>query len=181
MKKRRLFFACLFTASFVLLTLILPSCHVDKAKFLYIKGVWYASKREYGKALESLDESIRIDPDFAEAYFQRGTVQNSLCLYYKAIEDYTKALELGYITTEVFYLRGGVFYEIGAYEYALMDFDIAIKYYPDNPVYYIARGRTYELLEYFDEAIEDYRRGCELGEREACHALRSITDRKLYQ
>ena len=46
------------------------------------------------KAVEDLNESIRLDPDYAWAHCNRGDVWLDTGKYDKAIEDYTESIRL---------------------------------------------------------------------------------------
>ncbi|MGD0021364.1 MAG: tetratricopeptide repeat protein [Smithellaceae bacterium] len=46
------------------------------------------------KAIEYLNNAIKLQPDFAEAYYSRGRAYHDLGQYQRAIEDYTKAISL---------------------------------------------------------------------------------------
>ncbi len=51
-------------------------------------------KREFDKALSDYNEAIKIDPRYAQAYYNRGLVQMEKKDYDKAIADFSEAIRL---------------------------------------------------------------------------------------
>jgi len=45
-------------------------------------------------AIKIYDKAIELNPNFAEAYYNRGNAYSDLKQYERAIEDYNKAIEL---------------------------------------------------------------------------------------
>jgi len=45
-------------------------------------------------ALKDLDEALRLNPNFADAYQNRGVIKNSLKLFSEALADFNQALKL---------------------------------------------------------------------------------------
>jgi tetratricopeptide (TPR) repeat protein len=45
-------------------------------------------------ALRDLDEALRINPKFADAYQNRGVIKNALKLFSEALADFNQALKL---------------------------------------------------------------------------------------
>ena len=49
---------------------------------------------DYYGAIEDYSKAIELDPDDADAYYNRGVAKKKLKDYYGAINDYSKAIEL---------------------------------------------------------------------------------------
>ena len=68
---------------------------------------------EYPRAIEDHDEAIRLDPQFAVAYTNRGNAYQNLREYPRAIEDFNEAirldpqLALAYVNRALAYSRLG--------------------------------------------------------------------------
>src|SRR5215204_1440714 len=59
------------------------------------RGVEYAdTKRDYDEAIREYTKAIELNPQFAEAYYNRGIAYSDKKEYDAAIQDYTKAIEL---------------------------------------------------------------------------------------
>ena len=48
----------------------------------------------YEEAIEDFDKAIKLNPDYVDAYNNRGFTKENLGLYEEAFKDYKKALEL---------------------------------------------------------------------------------------
>ena len=51
-------------------------------------------KGDYDKAIAECSGAIRLDPNYAEAYYKRGLAYGNEGDYDKAIADYTEAIRL---------------------------------------------------------------------------------------
>src|SRR6266704_3602357 len=52
------------------------------------RGDAYNSKREYDRAIQDLDQAIRLDPNYARAFVSRGDAYRHKREYDRAIQDY---------------------------------------------------------------------------------------------
>jgi tetratricopeptide (TPR) repeat protein len=113
-----------------------------------------------GKAIEYLNEAIRLKPDYAEAYGNRGIAYVKLGQYQRAIQDYDTAIRLkpdDAIAVAVYNNRGLAYAELGQYQRAIQDYDTAIRLKPDYAMAaYYNRGDAYANLGQHQRAIQDY-------------------------
>ena len=58
------------------------------------RGVAYADKHEYDRAITDYTKAIEIDPRDALAYFNRGNAYRDKGEYDRANADYTRAIEI---------------------------------------------------------------------------------------
>ncbi len=58
------------------------------------RGVAYAKRREYDRAIADYDKAIDLDPKNAKAYYQRGYVYDIRGEHDRAMADYNKAMGL---------------------------------------------------------------------------------------
>ena len=65
----------------VLLVMVTAACYLDSAETAYNRGWDYAEQGDYENAIEEYDEAIRLDPQLAEAYNNRGAAYGSLGQY----------------------------------------------------------------------------------------------------
>jgi tetratricopeptide (TPR) repeat protein len=68
----------------------------DKARTELNKGVGLFDLKDWATAIACCNEAIRIKPDYAKAYYNRGVAHRKLGLDVKADADYAMADELGY-------------------------------------------------------------------------------------
>jgi tetratricopeptide (TPR) repeat protein len=70
------------------------------------RGVEYARKKEYDKAIADHDKAIKLDPKNALAYNNRGNAHAAMGDYGMAVEDFDMALKLKPDFAEALFNRG---------------------------------------------------------------------------
>ena len=111
---------------------------------------------DYNYQIANYTSAIRLDPDFAAAYYYRGVAYVYLQEYTLAISDYTSAIRLDPDDAAAYYKRGGAYVKLQEYTLAISDYTSAIKLDPSIADYYFYRGVAYLNLEDFRSAISDY-------------------------
>src|SRR5688572_2574378 len=66
----------------------------SEAQALYNQAVQAYESGNLEEAIELLDEAIRLEPDFIDAYINRGVAYADLGDYRQAIADFTHAIRL---------------------------------------------------------------------------------------
>ena len=61
--------------------------YFDKAKQLY-------EQKDYSTAISTLDEIIRLDPNYARAYSARGVAKSEIGQHIEGISDYDEVIRL---------------------------------------------------------------------------------------
>ena len=97
-------------------------------------------------ALEDFNSAIRIDPEFAIAYYERSKVFSMLNKDKQAIEDINKALEIKE-RAEFFLLKADILSNMHEYEEALMVYDDAIALDSENGMAYANRADLKRRME----------------------------------
>lgn len=95
-----------------------------------------------------------------------GTTSTTLVVFGDVEESFGNA--------EEHYLRGMKYADEGNYSKAIEELTKAIEINPDYALAYTGRGVTYSLMERYNEALDDFKRGCYLGDATACDAYKSI-------
>jgi tetratricopeptide (TPR) repeat protein len=110
--------------------------------------------------------AIRLDPDDAVAYYNRGLAYMNLGEYNTAISDYTTAIRLDPDDAAAYNNRGLAYDKLGKYNTAISDYTTAIRLDPDYASAYINRGiaKANAGLSY----CSDFKKACELGEKDCC-------------
>ncbi|MEE0857629.1 MAG: tetratricopeptide repeat protein [Ruminococcus sp.] len=124
-------------------------------------------ENDYDKAIEYYGKAIELNPEYAEAYTNRGNAYGLLNEYDKAIDDYSKAIELNPELAEAYNNRGTVYEDLKKYDKAREDYNKAIKLNPEYAEAYYNRGNAYACLKEYDKAIEDYSKAIELNPKYA--------------
>ena len=105
---------------------------------------------DYQDKLDLYTKAINKNPDFLDAYINRGLVKNELKDYSGSIEDYDKAIELDRRCALAYNNRGFTKYKQEDYKGALADYNKAILL---NPKLKIALDNKAKLL--MEVCIED--------------------------
>ena len=102
------------------------------------------------------DEAIRLKPDHAVAYYNRGNAKAALGQHEDAVVDYDEAIHLKPDHAEVRYNRGNAKAALGQHEGAVVDYGEAIRLKPDYAEAYNNRGSAKAELGQHEDAIVDY-------------------------
>jgi len=136
--------------------------------FYATRGYAYFNEEEYDKAISDYNQAIKIDPDFAKAYYSRGIVYYKKKEYDKAISDYNQAIKIYPTYRDAYSNRGSAYVDKEEYDKAISDYNQAIKIDPTYGVAYYNRGLAYYKLAYYkkgeyDKAWEDIQKAKSLG------------------
>ena len=96
--------------------------------------------------ISACNKAIRLKPDSAEAYNNRGAANGEIGQYDAAITDLDKAIRLDPTHVQAFINRGNSRARLGQYDAAITDLDEAIILDPDDAVAYYNRGCIKFLL-----------------------------------
>ena len=123
---------------------------------LQIESEEEADELKLEEAIAAYDEAIRLNPDYAEAYNNRGNAKDALGRHEAAIVDYNEAIKLKPDLAEAFNNRGVAKETLGQYNAAIADYDEAIKLKPDYAKAYYNRGLAKKTLGLVKEARADF-------------------------
>ena len=137
---------------------MLAGCHraPTAAEKAFQQGKEAATNREFDVAIASFTEAIRLDPNSAMAYRDRGLAYEGKGDHDKALADYTEALRINPQYDQAYYLRGAIYESKGEQDNAFADFTEAIRCNPQYHEAYFLRGAIYESRGDQNKAIEDY-------------------------
>jgi len=108
------------------------------------------------KAIEYLNNAIKLKPDYVEAYNSRGLAYFNLGQYQRATKDYNNALRLKPDNAYAYYNRGTAYRYLGKHQRAIDDYNEALRLKPDYAQAYYNRGAAYDDVGKYLRAIEDY-------------------------
>ena len=115
------------------------------------------------RAIEELDEAIRLDPQDAGAYHKRGIAYHQLGQYKQAIQELDEAIRLDPQESEKYRDRAVVHRALGELQKAVEDFGEAIRLGPQNAKAHAGRALVYTLLGDDEGGQRDFDRAVELG------------------
>jgi len=132
-------------------------------KVYYAKSLSLKYQKRYLEALYALDKAVKYQPDFYEAWRDRGEVLYSLRKYLEALSSIEEAIKLNNEQYDNNKLkdfvfdgwRGQLLYELKQYSQAIEAYNEVIKIKP-SPFIYLNRGLIHAEVENYKEAIKDY-------------------------
>ena len=119
-------------------------------------GVTFGQRGEYGMAIKYYTEAIKINPQLAEAYNNRGNAEHFLSNHLDAIKDYDEAIKVNSKYAQAYNNRGIAKRALGDNSGALKDYDEAIRINPQFAEAYNGRGNVKHILGNRIDAIKDY-------------------------
>jgi antitoxin component YwqK of YwqJK toxin-antitoxin module/Flp pilus assembly protein TadD len=152
----------------------------DKSIESFVQDSVTSALKHRSEARDSIADytkAIELDPNDAEAYFNRGDSKYLLEDYSEAIADYTKAIEIdpNNVEAEVYFNRGDSKYQLNESKYfnknfhepedyseATADFTKAIEINPNYAEAYGKRGQSRFRSREYSEAIADYTKAIEI-------------------
>jgi tetratricopeptide (TPR) repeat protein len=121
-------------------------------------------------ALADCDNAIRLDPTYADAYFNRATAKVILRKYQEALDDSNSAIRLNPRRSEFFQVRADTRLRLRDYGGAIVDSEKAMDLNPHGADVYMAyqsRGVARISLRDGAGAMEDFNKAIELNPRVA--------------
>ena len=139
--------------------------------------LWEGSKAE--KALSAYDTAIRLQPDYAEVYNNRGNIKNRLEHPDDALADYDTAIRLNPHFAEAYYNRGIQKVLCEEFDAAIVDFAEAIRLNSDYTEAYAHRGIAKAELGHIDEARSDLQTALGLTEQQENPHFKTLVEKWL--
>jgi Flp pilus assembly protein TadD len=116
------------------------------------------------QAINYLDKAIAKNPQFAEAYNNRGNAYRDLNQLQKAFADYNQAIRIKPNYVEAYNNRGNIYYDLKKYQLAIKDYKKSISLKPNYRLAYLNRGLAYHKLKQNNLACMDLKKACQLGD-----------------
>ena len=126
----------------------------------YHEGENLYAQGKYEEAIQAFDNTIKLDPDYVDAYYWKGYVLNDVARFEEALETYDKAMLLDPENYRIWGAKGNTLYDMGRYEEAIKEYDKIIELKPNDEIFYsMAKGnkcRALDSLDRTEEAKECY-------------------------
>lgn len=148
---------------------------VDLSKDEAIQVVQSAKAREYfsqalaiaenepEKAIQLYSQSIDNDPDYSDAYNNRGFLRMILDDTTGALNDFSTAIDKDKSNPVAYYNRGYLNDKLGEKDDAKKDYDLAIELNPDYAEALIKRSNILLSNGFLDDAINDANHAIRIG------------------
>ncbi|CEJ44475.1 TPR repeat-containing protein [Umezakia ovalisporum] len=112
-------------------------------------------------------QAIKLNPNYADAYYNRGIFYYSQGEWDLAVADFTQAIKLNPNYAGAYFCRGVVYGNQEEWDLALADFTQAIKLNPNDALAYNNRGIVYGEQGEWDLALADYTQAIKLNPNDA--------------
>jgi tetratricopeptide (TPR) repeat protein len=127
------------------------------------KGLSSLDSGQYEEATEAFSKAIEINPQYAEAYNNRGVAWHYRGDYDRAIADYTKALDVNPQYSEAYNNRGVAWYHKRDYDRAIADYSKAMDTNPRYADAFNNRGDAWFYKGNCAQAIADTTKALEIN------------------
>jgi tetratricopeptide (TPR) repeat protein len=129
------------------------------------------------KAIEYLNNAIKLQPDYVDAYHNRGNAYSHLKQYQRAIEDYSKVIRLKPNDGGAYHNRGNAYSSLKQYQRAIKDYDQSIRLALNDEILaasYHGRGVNYFFSGNKLEGCSSFLKICELGDCKDYELLKRV-------
>ena len=110
----------------------------------------------YAEAIASYEKALKIHPEMADTWNNRGVVLTKLQKYDDAIASYDRALQVRPEYPDAWNNRGVCLLELQQYQEAIVSYEQAIKVKPDYADAWNNRGVSLAKLQNYQEAVKSY-------------------------
>ena len=117
--------------------------------------------------IEAYSYAIKLNPNDAEVYNNRGVAYSNKNDFDRATEDFTKAIQLNPSDAGAYNNRGVAYLNESDFNRAIEDYTKAIQLKPDYSSAYNNRGVAYRYKGDFNHAIEDCTKAIQLNPSDA--------------
>ena len=122
----------------------------------YRRGNDKLALADFKGAIEDFTHCLRLKPDYAPAFLNRGYANSKLGHLPAAIADYGEAILLEPRDSLAYFNRGVARRKLGQHVAAISDYDEAIRLDPNDANVYVSRGYAKGKLGEYVAAISDY-------------------------
>ncbi|XP_064636762.1 uncharacterized protein LOC135493378 isoform X2 [Lineus longissimus] len=133
---------------------IRPQWPKEGAQVHHLIGMCYSELRNYLSAHDAFNSSLKINPKYADSYYQRGLVKMKL-KQSKGIQDFNKALAIDPKIFQAYLSRAAYYGMRGNYSKAILNCNEAIKLQPNSVRAYLYRGSLKYHIKAYELAIKD--------------------------
>ena len=120
-------------------------------------------KADHEAVIDANTQALRLNSNYAAAYYNRGLAKHTLGQYQDARADYDKALGLNPNYADAYNNRGLVKHALNQYQDALADYDNVLRLNPNYAEAYNNRGNTKFVLGQHQAARADYNEALRLN------------------
>lgn len=134
----------------------------EKRDAYFVNGLIRYVVDDFQGAVVYLSEAIKIDPDNASYFYERGYSYSQIPEYLRAYDDFSKAIELKSDYAEAHMKRAGVCFFLERFEDSIADAEIVIGLDSTSAQAHGTRGVGNFMLKNYDEAFADFTRAIDI-------------------
>ena len=120
-------------------------------------------RKDYRGALEDYSRDLRLNPESASSYYNRGLAKYMLLDFQGAIRDFTLTIQRNPNHFKAYYSRGLANGELHDYDAAIQNYSETIKRDPQYADAYYHRGKARESMHDIQGALNDYKQALALN------------------
>ncbi|MEI6444370.1 MAG: tetratricopeptide repeat protein, partial [Nostocales cyanobacterium ELA583] len=113
--------------------------------------------------IQDYNQALKINPNYADAYYNRGLTRDDLGDKQAAIQDYNQALKINPNYADAYNNRGILRAKLGDKQGAIQDYNQALKINPNDAYAYLNRGLTRYDLGDKQGAIDDFNQALKIN------------------
>jgi len=135
---------------------------VSQKERRYIKSLEARISEDYTQAITELQKITERYPQEKEVFYQLGMCYREVGEYEEAIRQWNKAIEIDPLYKRAYGELAYFYDEIGDFDKSIWAINEYISIAPDEAAPYDLRGALYALHGKVDQAIESYKKACEI-------------------
>ncbi|WP_193199446.1 tetratricopeptide repeat-containing serine protease family protein [Nostoc sp. MG11] len=140
-----------------------PVATAPKPDDFYIQGGDKYDQGDFKGAIANYTTAIRLNPNYLNAYNNRGLARYNLGDYQGAIDDYNQALKINPKDADPYNNRGLARSTLGDKKGAVDDYTLALKINPKFVFAYNNRGIAHNSLDDSNRAIADFNQALKIN------------------
>ena len=134
---------------------------------LFQQAIFLQDRERHAEAISIYDEILKLNPNDADIYYNRGIAYHKKGDCDKAVADYNQAISINPEYADAYDNRGVACYEKGEYDKAIADYNKAISINQEDAKAYYDRGNAYYKKCEYDKAIADYNKAISINQEDA--------------
>ncbi len=120
------------------------------------EGIDLDGQGKYDEAIQAYDAAIRLDPNAAPVWINKGKDLSKLGKYDEAIQAFDTAIRLEPTLARYRMYKGDALFHQNKYDEAIQAYDEAIRLAPNDTLAWKQKGNTLFAQKKYDEAIQAY-------------------------
>ncbi len=151
--------------TYILILIFIISCASStetKRDRFFLLGNESLNNRDFDLAVDFYTKSLENDPDFAQAYNNRGVARLEDGHPYEAIQDYNQAIAIDPKYYEAVFNRAYAYENVGKIENALNDVNLLEGVFPDSAYIYFYKGLLLTNNRQYPSGIQNFKKSIDL-------------------